>query len=253
MSELKTATGAAVESPVLARIVEALGGMVLEVEEQNPRRGWVRVDPARVRDMARILFHDAKARLATVTGIDVRDGLDILYHWALDADGYVVTVKALAARPAMAIDSVGQDLPAADWIEREMHDLLGAEFRGHPDMRRLLLADNWPEGVHPLRRGFKVPKVDALGRRETNEWAGAPVKKEKHPTYRPEKPLKPGQMLINVGPFHPLQEEAEFFQLYCEGETVVDMDVRLGFNHRGVEELSTRLTWDQVPFLVERV
>ena len=56
MSELKTATGAAVESPVLARIVEALGGMVLEVEEQNERRGWVRVDPARVRDMARILL-----------------------------------------------------------------------------------------------------------------------------------------------------------------------------------------------------
>jgi NADH-quinone oxidoreductase subunit D len=253
MSELKTATGAAVESPVLARVVEALGGMVLEVEEQNPRRGWVRVDPARVRDMARILFHDQKARLATVTGIDVRDGLDILYHWCLDADTYVVTVKALAARPAMAMDSVGQDLPAAEWIEREMHDLLGAEFRGHPDMRRLILADNWPEGVHPLRRGFKVPKVDALGRRETNAWAGAPAKQEKHPTYRPEKPLKPGQMLINVGPFHPLQEEAEFFQLYCEGETVVDMDVRLGFNHRGVEELSTRMTWDQVPFLVERV
>ena len=113
MSELKTATGAAVESPVLARIVEVLGGMVLEVEEQNPRRGWVRVDPASVREMASILFHDAKARLATVTGIDVRDGLDILYHWALDADAYVVTVKALAARPAMAIDSVGQDLPAA--------------------------------------------------------------------------------------------------------------------------------------------
>jgi len=253
MSELKTGTGEAVESPVLARIVEALGGMVLEVEEQNERRGWVRVDPARVRDMARILFHDQKARLATVTGIDVRDGIDILYHWCLDAERYVVTIKALAARPAMAIDSVGQDLPAADWIEREMHDLLGAEFRGHPDMRRLILADNWPEGVYPLRRDFKVPKVDALGRRETNEWAGAPVKKEKHPTYRPEKPLKPGRMLINVGPFHPLQEEAEFFQLHCEGETVVDMDMRTSYNHRGIEELSTRLTWDQVPFLVERV
>ena len=59
--------------------------------------------------------------------------------------------------------------------------------------------------------------------------------------------------LISIGPFHPLQEEPEFFQLYVEGETVVDMDVRLSYNHRGIEELSTHKTFDQVPFLVERV
>jgi NADH-quinone oxidoreductase subunit D len=59
--------------------------------------------------------------------------------------------------------------------------------------------------------------------------------------------------LIPVGPYHPLQEEAEFFQLYVEGETVVDMDVRISYNHRGIEELATHKTYDQVPFLVERV
>ena len=252
MAELKNAVGAAVESPVLSRVVTSLGGLVTEVEEQNPRRGWVRVDPAGVREMARIMFREQRGRLATVTGIDVRDGIDILYHWALDAAKYVVTVKALAARPAMAIDSVGQDLPAADWIEREMHDLLGAEFRGHPDMRRLILADDWPEGVHPLRRGFKVPKADAHGRRNLEGWAGAPVRKA-GPSASEPRGVKPGRTLINIGPFHPLQEEMEFFQLYCEGETVVDMDVRLSYNHRGIEELSTRMTWDQVPFLVERV
>ena len=59
--------------------------------------------------------------------------------------------------------------------------------------------------------------------------------------------------LISVGPFHPLQEEPEFFQLYVDGETVVDMDVRISYNHRGIEELSTQKTFDQVPFVVERV
>ena len=254
MSELKDVTGAGVESPVLVRVLEALEGLVLEVEEQTPSLGWVRVDPARVREASRRMFERVGGRLATVTGIEVRDGIDILYHWALDADGYVVTLKALAEAPAMAIDSVGQDLPAALWIEREMHDLLGAEFPGHPDMRRLILADDWPEGVYPLRRGFKVPRVDEEGRRQTQDWAGAP-EPSKAPAPSPSTPKrpKPGQTLINVGPFHPLQEEAEFFQLYCEGETVVDMDMRTSYNHRGIEELSSRMTWDQVPFLVERV
>jgi len=235
MSELRSITGADIESPVLSRVLEALGGLALEVEEQNPQRGWIRVDPARVREAARIMFETVGARLATVTGIDVRDGIDILYHWCLDSDAYVVTLKGLAEAPAMAIDSVGQDLPAANWIEREIHDLLGAEFTGHPDMRRLILADDWPEGAYPLRRDFKVPKVDGTGKRETDQWAGAadPAKTPKPSASQPKRP-KPGQTLINVGPFHPLQEEAEFFQLYCEGETVVDMDMRTSYNHRGV-------------------
>ena len=59
--------------------------------------------------------------------------------------------------------------------------------------------------------------------------------------------------LLPLGPFHPLQEEAEFFKLYLEGETVVDMDVRLSYNHRGIEWISTQRTFDQVPYVVERV
>jgi len=59
--------------------------------------------------------------------------------------------------------------------------------------------------------------------------------------------------LVPIGPYHPLQEEAEFFQLYVDGETVVDMDVRLSYNHRGIEGVSANLQWDQVPYAVERV
>ena len=59
--------------------------------------------------------------------------------------------------------------------------------------------------------------------------------------------------LIPVGPYHPLQEEAEFFQLHVEGETVVDIDVRISYNHRGIEKLCESKTFDQVPFVVERV
>jgi membrane-bound hydrogenase subunit alpha len=59
--------------------------------------------------------------------------------------------------------------------------------------------------------------------------------------------------IIPIGPYHPLQEEPEFFKLHVEGEKVVKLDIEIGYNHRGIEKLAENLTYDQVPFLVERV
>jgi len=59
--------------------------------------------------------------------------------------------------------------------------------------------------------------------------------------------------VLAVGPFHPLQEEMEFFQLTVDGEKVTDVNVRLSYNHRGIEKLSETLQFDQVPYLVSRV
>lgn len=59
--------------------------------------------------------------------------------------------------------------------------------------------------------------------------------------------------LIPIGPFHPLLEEPEFFKFYVEGETVIDADVRIGYNHRGIEKLAESKTYEQDAFLVERI
>ncbi|MHC4738810.1 MAG: hydrogenase large subunit [Planctomycetota bacterium] len=59
--------------------------------------------------------------------------------------------------------------------------------------------------------------------------------------------------VLSVGPFHPLQEEMEFFQLTLDGEIVTDIDVRISYNHRGIERISETLQFDQVPFLVSRI
>lgn len=58
---------------------------------------------------------------------------------------------------------------------------------------------------------------------------------------------------IPIGPFHPLLEEPEFFELHVDGERVVGIDITIGWSHRGIELLSEHKTWDQVPFLVERI
>ncbi|MBU0533435.1 MAG: nickel-dependent hydrogenase large subunit [Candidatus Omnitrophica bacterium] len=59
--------------------------------------------------------------------------------------------------------------------------------------------------------------------------------------------------IIPIGPYHPLQEEPEFFTLTVEGERVVAIDVNVGYNHRGIEKLSESKTFDQSTFLVERI
>jgi len=59
--------------------------------------------------------------------------------------------------------------------------------------------------------------------------------------------------VLAVGPFHPLQEEMEFYQLTIDGEIVTDIDVRISYNHRGMEGISETLQFDQIPFLVSRI
>jgi len=246
MSVVSTKTETPLTGPV-GEVLHLLGDIVTEVHQCTPRRGIARIDPARVVEAAQALIAMEGSRLATASGVDVRDGIDVLYHWCFEPQGFVVTVKALAARPELALDSIANVVSGAIWIEREIHDLFGANFRDHPDMRRLILDDSWPQGVYPLRKDFDQvhdrpplpanrppPEVDASGPRQ-------------------DLPAKAGRTIVNLGPYHPLQEEAEFFQLYVEGETVVDMDVRISYNHRGIEKLDESKTFDQVPFVVERV
>ncbi len=138
----------------VGEVLEALGDIVTELHQCEARRGIARIDAARTVEAAAKLFAMEGSRLATATAVEVRDGIDVLYHWAFEPAGVVITLKVLAARPELAVDSIANIIQAANWIEREMHDLMGANFRGHPDMRRLVLDDTWPEGVHPLRKDF---------------------------------------------------------------------------------------------------
>ena len=152
----------------VGQVLEQLGGAVIEVQHCQLRRGIARIDPARTVELAEKLLAMEGARLATATGIEVRDGIDILYHWCFEPQGAVLTLKVLASRPSLEVESIANAVPAANWIEREIHDLLGAKFRNHPDMRRLILDDSWPEGVYPLRRDFdQVADRPALPPRQT--------------------------------------------------------------------------------------
>jgi len=103
----------------------------------------------------KFLFEDLQARFCTSSGIDAEDCFEIIYHYLYDQTGTCINVKAfIRDRQNPSIESIVPLLPAAEWIEREIHDILGIDFKGHPNLRRLILADDWPEGVYPLRKDF---------------------------------------------------------------------------------------------------
>lgn len=124
-----------------------------EIKSEN--RVYIRVPSEQITTVTDILFNTHKGRLATMTGLDRRDGIEILYHFCFDADNLVVTVKAIPKKPFPAIESITSIIPGANWIEREIHDLFGVEFKNHPNLERLILADDWPEGVYPLRKDYQ--------------------------------------------------------------------------------------------------
>ncbi|MFH1022732.1 MAG: NADH-quinone oxidoreductase subunit C [Planctomycetota bacterium] len=140
---------------ILTVLRQKLGGRIVETVQKSPRRVYVEVRPADVPEVSRMIFREMGARFQIATGIDTPTAIEILYHWAFDGADCVVTVKTKLDREAPEIDSIAAICKGAEWIEREMWELLGIQFRNHPDLRRLLLADDWPAGVYPLRRDFR--------------------------------------------------------------------------------------------------
>ena len=138
----------------LDRIERRLEGLCERFWRRNDTRVYVDVPPESSLAANRILFEEFGGRLATATGKDERDRIQVLYHYCLDAHGVVVTIRTWGMKPDPEIDSVATLFPGANFIEREMYDLLGIRFRNHPDPRRLILSDDWPEGVYPLRRDY---------------------------------------------------------------------------------------------------
>jgi Ni,Fe-hydrogenase III component G len=138
---------------IVEQIKTELADTLADTFERNPKRFYVTVEPEHTLTANRYMV-DLGGRLATATGVDCRDWIEVCYHYCFDTPNTVVTVKTRAYKPACEVESVAQFLPGALFVEREIQDLLGAKFLNHPDPRRLILADDWPEGVYPLRKDY---------------------------------------------------------------------------------------------------
>ena len=141
---------------IITAIQRQLGDRILAVLRKSDRRIYIDITPQSVQEASRLMLEEFAARLQIATGVDSSDGYEVLYHWALDKEGFVITLRVLLDHDSAELESIALMCPAAEWIEREMWELLGIQFKGHPDLRHLLLADDWPEGNFPMRRNHEV-------------------------------------------------------------------------------------------------
>ena len=139
---------------IIAKINEAVGKKAVSSYRPAPNRFHVSVAQGDLRKTVKLVFEELLGRYVILTGVDTPQGMEVLYHFSFDEVGLVVTLRVLLDKQDAKIDSITPIVRGAEWIEREIHELLGVEFVGHPNMRRLILAEDWPEGVYPLRRSY---------------------------------------------------------------------------------------------------
>ena len=140
---------------ILKRIKDKFGGRIKKFFEKSRKRIYIDIDQKDITAFAEFIFKELEARFSTATCVDMPKGMEILYHFGFDEAGIVVSLRAYLDKNNPEIESITPIMKGAEWIEREIHELFGVEFKNHPNLKRLLLPDGWPEGLYPLRRDYK--------------------------------------------------------------------------------------------------
>ncbi len=135
------------------RIKEGLGKKILEWKEQAPRRVYFTINKKDIVSTAELLFKKLGLRFSTASGMETPSGFEILYHFTFDKTGEYFTARIfIKDKENPELDSLVPLFPGAEWIEREIWEMLGIRFLGHPNLKHLLLVDDWPKGDYPLRQ-----------------------------------------------------------------------------------------------------
>jgi len=229
---------------LIGKLREAFGPAIQSVTEPIPSKVLVTVAAESIVPVSKALYREHGARFVITAGIDsraARDSFDVDHIFSLDKDKIFVIVRGSVPAGNATIAAITPEVPAAAWAERELQDLMGVKAAGHPDPRRLVLPDGWPEGVHPLRKDVKH-----------GEWP--PIAEGDPDELYPFKQAPEGTSTVVVGPFYPVLEEPAQLRLFVDGERVVDCDYRGFYNHRGIEKLAdTVLNYNEIPFIAERI
>ncbi len=216
------------------------------------------VNPEQSHEILRFLKNEASPRflrLEDITAVDesarteksLYSDFTLVYH-LLSFDGpRRIRIKAPLNGFKPEIESISKLWPNANWYEREVHDMFGIGFRGHPNLKRLLMPHDW-EG-HPLLKTYQGRATQM-----------PPYTAEDARRYQP---LDAGvylhdndgekRLLLNIGPHHISTHGLMRFVVALNGEQISNIEMDIGYHHRGVEKIGERQSWHQFIPYTDRV
>lgn len=164
---------------VKQKIADRFGARV-RIAERSAKRVYVYAENEVWVALAAFLFNDLGARFDTGAGVDDRDGVEVMFFFPFDREGYFVTIKTFARKPRPELDSISPLIPGAKWIERDIYEMFEVNFRNHPDLRPLLRSDTRPADFYPhrreVKRGHEMSRSKLDGQERADEVAGRPPK-----------------------------------------------------------------------------
>jgi NADH-quinone oxidoreductase subunit C/D len=192
--------------------------------------------------------------LFDLTGLDERvrvhrDGLPdsdftVVYHLLSFARNTDIRIKVALSENSLSLSTISDFWPAANWYEREVWDMFGITFDGHPNLRRIMMPSTW-EG-HPLRKDHPARATEMEPFSLSDERQDAEQEALK---FIPEEwGMKRGTenndfMFLNLGPNHPSAHGVFRVALQLNGEEIVNAVPDIGYHHRGAEKMGERQSW----------
>lgn len=139
------------------RAKEKFGDHILEIADKKPDP-WMVVEPAALVEICQYLKSDPETAfecLSNESGVDYKDRIEVVYHLFSYKHRHQAVLKVKLPRENPSVATLENVWKSANWMEREIYDLLGVNFEGHSDQRRLLMPEDWIG--HPLRKDFVEP------------------------------------------------------------------------------------------------
>jgi NADH-quinone oxidoreductase subunit C len=145
------------EEQVINKLKQRLGTRCF-LEEPFTRgiQTSMRIDKECLKDAIEFLKNNEFTHLSAITGFEVEDGIELLYH--LSNGNTLLTIRIKLPKNEAVAPSITNVIRGATLYEQEIHDLLGVKFAGHPNLERLILPDDWPADNYPLRKSRTVAK-----------------------------------------------------------------------------------------------
>ncbi len=277
--------GDAANHPSVRALRDRFADGVRRVERDALGYPVVWIDPRLNAEVLRFLREtpdQAYDFLADIMGAHAGIGAPIQVWYQLWSMGHGRQLRVACEVPLhdLELDTVTDQWLTADWLERETWDMYGVSFRGHPDLRRILMPENYEEGF-PLRKDFPlrgrfsrsaqvsralsrdlvdiyaVEELEMAGYTVTEEGDVRPPPageteagiRELELGEKPEDALEGAPILINMGPQHPATHGVLRLVLQLDGERVIRCVPHIGYLHTGFEKTCEYREWNQcVPY-----